>query len=135
MAGKKKRKPTVKKPPTKKQAVNLAESQLLAKFGETIKSSEKIIAESNKEEQVSDDNPRKTSEDNYPGVTKQIRQFEEKELPTCTHCKSDDTATVRAGVIGRSITIAASTRKLKLVLNKTAEMGTYFCNNCKKYFD
>ena len=74
-------------------------------------------------------------EENYPGVTEQIRRYEEAKLPTCPHCKSDDTAIVRAGVIGRSITIAASTRKLKLVLNKTAEMGTYFCNDCERYFD
>jgi hypothetical protein len=74
-------------------------------------------------------------EDNYPGVTNQIRQFEAEELPICPHCESDDTAVVRAGVIGRSITIAASTRKLKLVPNKTADMGTYFCYACKKYFD
>lgn len=74
-------------------------------------------------------------EEAYPDITKQIRQFEEADLPPCLHCKSDDTAIVRAGVIGRSITIAASTRKLKLVPNKTEDMGTYFCNECKKYFD
>ncbi len=74
-------------------------------------------------------------EETYPGVTEQIRQFEETEIPPCPHGGSDDTAIVRAGVIGRSITIAASTGKLKLVLNKTDEMGTYFCNNCKRYFN
>ena len=74
-------------------------------------------------------------EKNYPGVTKQIRQFEEAELPSCPYCKSDDTAMVRAGVIGRSITVAASTRKMKLVPNITDEMGAFFCRNCERYFD
>ena len=74
-------------------------------------------------------------EKNYPDVTEQIRRFEEAELPACPHCKSPKTAVVRAGVIGRSLTIAASTTKIKLVLNITNKMGTYFCNECKKYFD
>jgi len=74
-------------------------------------------------------------EETYPGVTKQIENFEKSEIPPCPHCGSDDTAIVRAGIIGRSITVAASTRKMKLVPNKTKEMGTYFCHNCEKYFD
>jgi hypothetical protein len=74
-------------------------------------------------------------EENYPGITEQIQGYKEAELPSCPHCGSEQTAVVKPGVIGRSITIAASTTKVKLVLNKTAEMGTYFCNICHKYFD
>lgn len=77
----------------------------------------------------------KTIEEQYPGITEQIRQFKEMELPSCPHCGSGDTASVRAGVIGRSMTIGASTRKIKLVMNRTDEMGKYFCNNCGKYYD
>jgi hypothetical protein len=77
----------------------------------------------------------KTAEEQYPGITEQIREFKEMELPSCPHCGSGDTASVQAGVIGRTMRISASTRKIKLVLNRTDEMGRYFCNNCKKYYD
>ena len=133
MANKKKSKSTVKKQPTKKQAENLADAQLQAKFGETSESADKIVEERKKDK--SKKSSRLDWEERYPGITEQIQRYSEAELPSCPHCKSDDTAIVRAGVIGRSITIAGSTRKLKLVLNKTDEMGTYFCNECKKYFD
>jgi len=67
-------------------------------------------------------------EETYPGVSEQIERYKNTKLPTCPHCGSDDTAIVRAGLIGKLITFAASTRKIKLVLNKTAEMGDYYCN-------
>jgi len=80
-------------------------------------------------------NKKPNIEETYPGVTKQIENFENSEIPTCPHCGSEDTAIVRAGIIGRSITIAASTRKMKLVPNITDEMGKYFCRNCERYFE
>jgi hypothetical protein len=56
------------------------------------------------------------------------------ELPSCPHCGSGDTASVQVGIIGRTIYIAGSTRKFKLVPNMKDKKGKYFCNDCKKYF-
>lgn len=77
----------------------------------------------------------KTGEERYPGITEQIRHFEEMELPSCPHCGSGDTASVQVGIIGRTIYIAGSTKKFKLVPNMKDKSGKYFCNNCKKYYD
>lgn len=77
----------------------------------------------------------KNVEERYPGITEQIRHFEEMVLPACPHCGSADTASVQVGFIGRTIHIAASTRKFKLVLNMKDGMGKYFCNQCRRYFD
>jgi ribosomal protein L13E len=77
----------------------------------------------------------KTNEERYPGITEQIRQFEEAEVPSCPHCGSGDTASVQVGIIGRTMIIAGSTRKFKLVPNVSDRLGKYFCNECKKYFD
>jgi len=106
MADKKKNIPTVKKP-------NEKESSL----GEENKANEPNM------------------EDIYPGVTKQIQRFEEDELPSCPHCGSDYTASVQVGIIGRTITIAASTRRVKLVPNVKDRLGKYFCRGCNKFFD
>jgi len=74
-------------------------------------------------------------EDDYPDVTEQIRRFAEAELPACPHCGSEHTASVQVGIIGRAITIAASTTKVKLVPGPKDKLGIYFCNECKKYFN
>ena len=74
-------------------------------------------------------------EDSYPDITEQIRRFAEADLPSCPHCGSEDTASVQVGIIGRAITIAASTPKVKLVPNAKDKLGIYFCNQCKKYFN
>src|SRR6185503_8822943 len=74
-------------------------------------------------------------EENYPGITEQIRRYAEAELPSCPHCGSEDTASVEVGMVGRAITIAASTTKVKLVPNAKDKLGIYFCNECKKYFN
>ena len=65
-------------------------------------------------------------EDSYPDITEQIRRFAEAELPSCPHCGSDNTASVQVGIIGRAITIAASTPKVKLVPNAKDKLGLYF---------
>ena len=71
----------------------------------------------------------------YPGIEEQLRRFKEAELPSCPHCGSSDTASVQVGVIGRTIYLAASTKKFKLVPNMKDKLGKFFCNNCGKYFD
>ena len=73
--------------------------------------------------------------DNYPDITEQIRRFAEADLPSCPHCGSEDTASVQVGMVGRAITIAASTTKVKLVPNAKDKLGIYFCNECGKYFN
>lgn len=70
----------------------------------------------------------------YPGITSTIKHFEEAELPSCTHCESDDTASVQIGIIGRTIAIAGMTRKFFLIPNGPRP-GKYFCRKCRKYFD
>jgi hypothetical protein len=74
-------------------------------------------------------------EDNYPDITEQIRRFAEAELPSCPHCGSENTASVQVGMIGRAVTIAASTPKVKLVPSAKDKLGLYFCNECGKYFN
>ena len=68
-------------------------------------------------------------ERDYPGITSNIRYFEEAELPSCTHCGSNDTASVQIGIIGRTIAIAGMTRKFFLIPNGPAP-GKYFCGKC-----
>ena len=69
---------------------------------------------------------------NYPGIKKQVMRFEQMEMPPCPHCGSEDTAIVQVGIIGRSINVAAATRKVTLVANH--KPGDYRCNVCKEYF-
>jgi len=77
----------------------------------------------------------KTIDDRYPGISEDVRYFEEMVLPACTHCGSADTASVQVGIIGRTIYISGKTKKFKLVPNMKDKLGKYFCNTCKKYFD
>jgi hypothetical protein len=70
----------------------------------------------------------------YPGITRQVRYFEEAKFPSCAHCGSTDTASVQIGVIGRTIAIACRTRKFHLIANGPRS-GKYYCHNCKQYFD
>lgn len=74
-------------------------------------------------------------EDGDPDIAEQIRLFKEAELPSCPFCGSMETASVQVGMVGRAITIAASTTKVKLVPGAKEKLGSYFCNNCGKYFN
>lgn len=69
----------------------------------------------------------------HRGIVKDIRQFEEAELPSCPQCGSQDTADVQCGMVGRKIYIATATTKYKLVPNPP-KPGNYFCNACEKFF-
>jgi hypothetical protein len=73
-------------------------------------------------------------EQTYPGVTEQIDRYQKDEPSSCSHCGSANTANVMVGIMGRSITIAAETGA-KLVPNVEDRLGTYWCRNCKKFFD
>jgi hypothetical protein len=77
----------------------------------------------------------KSLEEQYPGITEQFTRFEQAELPSCPHCGSVNTASVQVGIIGRTITLSALTRKFKLVPNIEDRLGKYFCNTCGNFFD
>ena len=74
-------------------------------------------------------------EDGDPDIAEQIRLFKEAELPSCPFCGSTETASVQVGMVGRAITIAASTPKVKLVPSAKEKLGIYICNTCGKYFN
>jgi hypothetical protein len=76
--------------------------------------------------------------ESYLGLDETVRNYEEKELPQCTLCKSDDTAIVIVGLGGRSISLTARTSKVKLVPNRQMpgrDIHDFFCNACKTFFD
>jgi len=70
----------------------------------------------------------------YRGIRETILQFEEAKLPACRRCRSEDTADVQCGIIGRTINIAAATTKFKLFANGP-KPGRYFCNACNEFFN
>jgi len=74
-------------------------------------------------------------EDQYPGITEQYLGFENAKLPSCSHCGSNDTASVQVGIVGRTICLSGASRKFKLVPNMSDGMGKYFCNKCSRFFD
>jgi hypothetical protein len=84
------------------------------------------------ETEASANQPRKYSQ--YPGIEDQIRRFERAILPECPHCGSFNTADVQIGIIGRTIHIAAATKKFKLIVNGP-KPGEFYCNACKQFFD
>ena len=69
----------------------------------------------------------------YPGFREMVHQWEAMELPPCPQCGSDDTAKVSAGLVGRSIHLAAATTKIRLLPN--GHPADYYCNQCKCYFN
>lgn len=73
-------------------------------------------------------------EEQYPGIRDSIREFEAAILPECQRCGSDDTCRVLIGIIGRTITIAAATTKVKLIANGIGP-EKHYCNACKRFFE
>lgn len=74
------------------------------------------------------------SERDYPGIIKNIRLFEDAVLPACPNCGSNHTATVIAGIIGRTICMVGSTTRIRLHPNQPFE-GSYYCNDCTAYYE
>lgn len=70
-------------------------------------------------------------EEQYPGIKKQIFDYERQKIPACRFCKSEDTAQVEFGIIGRTINIAAATTKFKLGAKGNKRQ---YCNACSKFF-
>ena len=72
-------------------------------------------------------------EADYPGITQSILKFDNSILPHCPSCRSENTAHVEVGCVGRSIAIAAATTKVKLIPNR-ATPGNHYCNSCTTFF-
>jgi len=72
-------------------------------------------------------------EKSYPGIKEQIYWFDNQKLPPCPLCKSEDTADVQVGIIGRTIYICCATTKFKLMANE--KPGKFYCNSCYKFFN
>jgi hypothetical protein len=70
----------------------------------------------------------------YPGIREQILRFENATLPVCTRCGSHDTAEFSVGLIGRSINIAGSTTRIRLIANGP-KPAAFFCNRCHNCYD
>ena len=73
-------------------------------------------------------------ETGYPGIVETILEFEQAPLPACSRCRSEDTADVQCGIVGRTINIAAATTKFKLIANGP-KPGNHFCNTCNELFN
>mgnify|MGYP001943572677 CR=1 FL=1 len=69
----------------------------------------------------------------YPGITQSILKFDESPLPHCPSCRSENTAHVKIGCIGRTMAIAAATTKVKLIPNNTTP-SNHYCNSCTTFF-
>jgi len=80
------------------------------------------------------ENQIKELEARYTGYRDTLMHFENATLPTCSHCGSDNTASVQCGIIGRTINLAAGTTKFRLIPNGP-KPGQFFCNDCGNYFD
>jgi hypothetical protein len=70
----------------------------------------------------------------YPGFRKTLNKYEAMRLPACPLCQSTNTATVSMGIVGRSISLAAATTKVKLITNPPVS-GHFYCNDCEQFFD
>lgn len=62
-----------------------------------------------------------------------LKEYQEKCMPHCTVCGSDNTAEVNCGLAGTSIYLATRTQKFHLRAN--GKPAQYYCNACQQYFD
>jgi hypothetical protein len=69
----------------------------------------------------------------YPGFRKTLDYYEALALPPCPRCGSTHTAKVSSGLVGRSISLAAATTKMKLVPN--GHPADFHCGGCEQFFD
>lgn len=67
-----------------------------------------------------------------PHIARAIREYENRILPDCTFCGSDNTAKVTVGIVSASMTLLFSTTKAHLRPNFLP--GNYWCNTCRNYF-
>jgi hypothetical protein len=68
----------------------------------------------------------------YPGLAAQTVRYRQMHLPPCIHCGSSSVKKVEAGVIGRTVTLAALTKQIHLVTGP--KPGEFRCETCGNYF-
>jgi len=68
----------------------------------------------------------------YPGLAEQAALYRQIVFPPCPHCGSSSVKKVEAGVIGRSVTLAALTKRIHLVTG--LKPGEFRCETCGNYF-
>lgn len=73
------------------------------------------------------------AEKQYPGIRETVAYYEAQTVPDCGYCGSSDTAKVSAGLVGRSVTVAAATTRIHLRPNGPNPAPLY-CNACGRYF-
>lgn len=69
----------------------------------------------------------------YPGLTEHIEALESLTLPGCPKCGSEESARAACGIVGRSITLAAATTKIRLV-STGPPPAKFYCNACAQFF-
>jgi hypothetical protein len=68
----------------------------------------------------------------YPGLAEQAALYRQMVFPPCPHCGSSSVKKVEAGVIGRTVTLAALTKRIHLVTGP--KPGEFRCETCGNYF-
>ena len=68
----------------------------------------------------------------YPGLAEQVALYRQIAFPPCPHCGSIAVKKVEAGVIGRTVTLAALTKRIHLVTGP--KPGEFRCETCGSYF-
>jgi len=77
--------------------------------------------------------PDSESDHGYPGLADDLARYRSLRLPPCSCCGSHSVKKVETGVIGRTVTLAALTGKIRLVTG--AKQGAFYCGACESYFD
>jgi hypothetical protein len=68
----------------------------------------------------------------YPGLADDLARYRSLSVPPCCHCGSHSVKKVETGIIGRTVTLAALTGKIRLVTG--TKHGAFYCDACESYF-
>lgn len=68
----------------------------------------------------------------YPGLAEELARYRSLRLPPCSRCGSRAVKKVETGVIGRTVTLAALTGKIRLVTG--TKQGELYYDACESYF-
>lgn len=76
--------------------------------------------------------PDSESDHGYPGLADELARYRSLCLPPCSRCGSRSVKKVETGAIGRTVTLAALTGKIRLVTG--TKQGAFYCDACESYF-
>ena len=76
--------------------------------------------------------PDSETDHGYPGLADELAHYRSLRLPPCSCCGSRSVKKVETGVIGRTVTLAALTGKIRLVTG--TKHGAFYCDECGSYF-